>query len=89
MVGVPGTLGGAVRMNAGGHGSDMATSVVDVEVIDVVSGHTAWIPASDVGFRFRHSSLDDMHLVSRVRIALHASSSASHDCNEEISGIVS
>ena len=25
-VGVPGSIGGAVRMNAGGHGSDMAAS---------------------------------------------------------------
>ena len=29
-VGVPGTVGGAVRMNAGGHGSDMKASLVEV-----------------------------------------------------------
>ena len=28
-VGVPGSVGGGVRMNAGGHGSDMAASVVE------------------------------------------------------------
>ncbi len=31
-VGVPGSVGGAVRMNAGGHGSDMAASLIRVRV---------------------------------------------------------
>ena len=31
-VGVPGTVGGAVTMNAGGHGSDMNASVTEVEL---------------------------------------------------------
>ena len=34
-VGVPGSVGGAVRMNAGGHGSDMAACVLDVDVVDL------------------------------------------------------
>jgi UDP-N-acetylmuramate dehydrogenase len=34
-VGVPGSIGGAVRMNAGGHGSDMASCLVDVDVVDL------------------------------------------------------
>ena len=34
-VGVPGSVGGAVRMNAGGHGSDMSASLVDVVLVDL------------------------------------------------------
>ena len=34
-VGVPGSIGGAVRMNAGGHGSDMAASLTQ-------GSHDAW-----------------------------------------------
>ena len=34
-VGVPGSIGGAVRMNAGGHGADLAGSLVDVRVFDM------------------------------------------------------
>ena len=33
--GVPGSVGGAVRMNAGGHGSDMAACLVGVRVVDL------------------------------------------------------
>ena len=36
-VGVPGSVGGAVRMNAGGHGSDMAACLLDVEVVDLAA----------------------------------------------------
>ena len=32
-VGVPGSVGGAVRMNAGGHGSDIAACLLDVDVV--------------------------------------------------------
>ena len=34
-VGVPGSVGGGVRMNAGGHGSDIAASLVRVRVFDL------------------------------------------------------
>jgi len=39
-VGVPGSVGGAVRMNAGGHGSDMSQSLVSVRVYDLDAGET-------------------------------------------------
>ncbi len=38
-VGVPGSVGGAVRMNAGGHGSDIAASLVEVTVADLLGQH--------------------------------------------------
>jgi UDP-N-acetylmuramate--alanine ligase len=88
MVGVPGTMGGAVRMNAGGHGSDMASSVVAIEIFDVNTGHRAWVSASDIGFRFRHSALDDAHLVSRVQVSLQSTSSTEHNCDGALSDIV-
>src|SRR5690606_4287009 len=37
-VGVPGSIGGAVRMNAGGHGSDMAASLVSIRVVRLDGG---------------------------------------------------
>ena len=40
-VGVPGSIGGAVRMNAGGHGADMAASLARVRVVDL-HGRRGW-----------------------------------------------
>ena len=37
-VGVPGSIGGAVKMNAGGHGSSMSESVVSATVFDLDTG---------------------------------------------------
>src|SRR4029453_6693635 len=45
-VGVPGSIGGAVRMNAGGHGSDMAASLTRVRVMDLEAGEDGWVPAA-------------------------------------------
>ena len=39
-VGVPGSVGGAVRMNAGGHGSDMSESLTSVTLADLADDQT-------------------------------------------------
>ena len=69
-VGVPGSIGGAVRMNAGGHGSDMTASVVDVHLFDVHRGCDAWVPAEQLGLRFRGSDLADHQIVLEATIEL-------------------
>jgi len=62
-VGVPGTVGGAVRMNAGGHGSDIAASLVRVSVCDIEVGTITELNADDIGLRFRGSRLRTSELV--------------------------
>ena len=52
-VGVPGTIGGAVRMNAGGHGSDMAASLISAEVLDLQSGASSTWTTQDLSFSYR------------------------------------
>jgi UDP-N-acetylmuramate dehydrogenase len=71
-VGVPGSLGGAVRMNAGGHGSDMAACLVAAHVFDLAAGVIAWRPSADLGLRFRGSDLADTDVVVTVAIAVEA-----------------
>ena len=67
-VGIPGTVGGAVRMNAGGHGADMATSVVDATVLSLRSGQIVRVSAEQLGFYFRGSALSNNHVVLSVRM---------------------
>ena len=69
-VGVPGSVGGGVRMNAGGHGSDVAGSLVSVEVVDLGTGRRSTRPASALGLRFRGSDLSDRELVLEATFAL-------------------
>ena len=71
-VGVPGSVGGGVRMNAGGHGSDVAANLVDVDLVDLHDGRRHRRPASALGLRFRGSDLADHELVVEATFALAA-----------------
>ncbi len=69
-VGVPGSVGGAVRMNAGGHGSDMAASVVSVSLFDLRAGRgLSWGPA-DLDFAYRRSAVASHHVVLETVVQL-------------------
>ena len=67
-VGVPGSVGGAVRMNAGGHGSDMAASLIDARVFDLRTGRVESRSAERLGLRFRASDLSDHEVVTEARL---------------------
>ncbi|MFA5775651.1 MAG: UDP-N-acetylmuramate dehydrogenase [Ilumatobacteraceae bacterium] len=69
-VGVPGKVGGGVRMNAGGHGSDMAASLRRVRVYHLLKGIEANVQAFDLGLRFRGSALTDHHIVLNTTLKL-------------------
>ena len=71
-VGVPGSIGGAVRMNAGGHGSDMAATLVGVRVVDLRTGEDGEVPAASLQLGYRCSSLAPEHLVLHAELALTA-----------------
>ena len=67
-VGVPGTFGGAVAMNAGGHGSEMRASVARVQVC--ARGHLRWRDAREMDFSYRSSSVGEDAIVTRVALRL-------------------
>jgi UDP-N-acetylmuramate dehydrogenase len=54
--GIPGTAGGAVRMNAGAYGRDVADILVEATVVRR-DGRIEVLPAHDFGFSYRHSAL--------------------------------
>jgi UDP-N-acetylmuramate dehydrogenase len=72
-VGVPGSIGGAVRMNAGGHGSDIAASLIDVITADLNAPDglvERRLLADEVGLRFRGSALGPNVVVIEARLQL-------------------
>jgi UDP-N-acetylmuramate dehydrogenase len=62
-VGVPGSIGGAVRMNAGGHGSDMAASLTAARVLDLATGDERRVPAASLELGYRRSTIGPAQVV--------------------------
>ena len=73
---IPGTLGGAVRMNAGAHGRELRDVLRWAEVARLSRGGTVErLPAAGLGMRYRHTALPADAVVVRARLALrHADS---------------
>ena len=69
-VGVPGTVGGAVKMNAGGHGSDMKASIESVDVLDTKTNLTKTLKPNDLLFGYRQSSISRNQLVTNAVLKL-------------------
>ncbi|HWD52541.1 MAG TPA: UDP-N-acetylmuramate dehydrogenase [Acidimicrobiales bacterium] len=69
-VGVPGSVGGAVCMNAGGHGSDTAGSLVGYRRVDLRTATVADAPADRLQMAYRHTSLAASEVVVAARFRL-------------------
>lgn len=57
-VGIPGTVGGGVVMNAGAHGSCMANVIESVTVLDTRQARITTLSNADLGFQYRKSLID-------------------------------
>lgn len=53
--GIPGTIGGALRMNAGAYNGELAQVLVSAEAVDR-AGRRHVVDASQLGFSYRHST---------------------------------
>lgn len=56
--GVPGTIGGALRMNAGAFGHEMKAVTLEAEVVDS-HGRLRTLTPAELGFSYRHSAVPD------------------------------
>ncbi len=63
-VGIPGSVGGAVCMNAGCHGSDTAEWLVTARIADVRTGRVREAGPSDLGMSYRHSEVGGDEVVT-------------------------
>lgn len=69
-VGVPGSVGGAVRMNAGGHGAEIRDSLVAAELADLRTGDVVSRSNESLAFGYRTSSVGAAQLVLAARLGL-------------------
>jgi UDP-N-acetylmuramate dehydrogenase len=60
--GIPGSLGGALVMNAGAHGGEMKDIVRRVQVLEA-DGGASWLDQSELGFGYRRSVLQGGGLI--------------------------
>ncbi len=66
MRGIPGTVGGFVRMNGGAYGREVSDVLLDCDVI-MPDGELVTLPASDLRYSYRHSALPEGAVVVSAR----------------------
>jgi len=71
-VGVPGSVGGAVRMNAGGHGSEMGEVLAGATVVDLAArnGRDGFVAVGDLDLSYRHSNVAETEVVVSAELRL-------------------
>jgi UDP-N-acetylmuramate dehydrogenase len=63
LAGIPGTVGGAARMNAGGRYGEIGTFVREARLLDA-DGQVVTRAGPDIGFAYRHTNLADCVVLS-------------------------
>jgi UDP-N-acetylmuramate dehydrogenase len=69
-VAIPATLGGAVRMNAGAHGTEMVDVLVGIELFSLHEGRRRSVAARELTFAYRTTSLPVDAIVVGAEVAL-------------------
>ena len=67
-IGIPGTIGGAVRMNAGAFGGETKDRLVSIRAVDR-AGKLHEVAAGDLGLAYRRSALPDDWIVVEATFA--------------------
>lgn len=70
LIGVPGSVGGALRMNAGAYGIEIGQFVRSVELFEAAANEVKSVAASQVGFHYRHTSFakDDIMIAAELEL---------------------
>jgi UDP-N-acetylmuramate dehydrogenase len=69
--GIPGTIGGAVAMNAGAYGGDVAATLDWAEIV-TRQGAIMRLSTGAIGFAYRHSGLPPECVITRARFVARA-----------------
>jgi len=70
LIGVPGTVGGALRMNAGAYGTQIGSYVREVKVYRAAERMIETLRGEQISFEYRHTSFapDDMMLAVKLEL---------------------
>lgn len=70
LIGVPGTVGGALRMNAGAYGTQIGSYVREVKVYRAAERKIEILRGEQISFEYRHTSFapDDMMLAVKLEL---------------------
>jgi UDP-N-acetylmuramate dehydrogenase len=70
LIGVPGTVGGALRMNAGAYGTQIGSYVREVQVYRAAERKLETLNGAQISFEYRHTSFapDDMMLAVKLEL---------------------
>jgi UDP-N-acetylmuramate dehydrogenase len=71
-VGIPGSVGGAVRMNAGGHGRTTAEVLRHARVVDLDAARVRSVGVDELGLGYRSSTLGPLDVVVEAAFAVRA-----------------
>ncbi len=66
--GIPGTIGGALRMNAGAYGREISDVLVSAEAMDP-AGNLHTLSPADFAFSYRHSSINGNWIFLSARLS--------------------
>jgi UDP-N-acetylmuramate dehydrogenase len=72
LAGIPGTIGGAVFMNAGTRNGDIARVVHEIRLL--VGTDARWIPGEEIDFSYRSSGISEGNIILDARFQLTPSS---------------
>jgi UDP-N-acetylmuramate dehydrogenase len=70
LIGVPGTVGGALRMNAGAYGTQIGSYVREVEIYRAADARIETLHEKEISFEYRHTSFapDDIMLAVKLEL---------------------
>jgi UDP-N-acetylmuramate dehydrogenase len=63
--GIPGSIGGALRMNGGAYGREIKDALLEARAVDR-SGKVHHLSNADMGFSYRHSAVPDEYVFTRA-----------------------
>jgi UDP-N-acetylmuramate dehydrogenase len=70
LIGVPGTVGGALRMNAEAYGTQIGSFVREVQLYRDATGRIETLRGSEINFEYRHTSFASGDIMLAVRLEL-------------------